>query len=108
MPLMAMNDIRAFSPEWQAQSKIAEWQRMAKEKNCHRMPLSERSERMPLNAIKCHTHSYINIGIVSNKSKNLQRNNDNNRSLAYDSPAKQDQVPHFLMGDLGGNVDTFI
>ena len=59
---MAMNDIRAFSPEWQvlplvaewqAQSKIAEWQRMAKE-NCHRMSLSERSERMPLNAIKCH------------------------------------------------------
>jgi hypothetical protein len=29
---MAMNDIRAFSPEWQAQSKIAEWQRMTKEK----------------------------------------------------------------------------
>ena len=29
---MAMNDIRAFSPEWQAQSKIAEWHRMAKEK----------------------------------------------------------------------------
>ena len=35
-----MNDIRAFSPEWQAQSKIAEWQKMAKEK------------KLPLNAIE--------------------------------------------------------